>query len=382
VSDNRPNFLSRLFSHAVYLVNVGAALWLGLCILSAFLSPVYIPYLAFFSLTTPFAIVVNVFFAILWLFSGRKVRSLLSFIVLIAGYKVVATVFGLNYFGHNDMTRRATTIKIMSWNAHGMGIFNRPQNKEFDKQILDFLKEENADILCIPEFSISKKNALKPYAGDVIDNGHYIDYRFNPDNSLNNKVYLGTAVFSKYPFKNYETHQLGENIYMMQGDIELPTSKLVRVYFVHLTTFGLSDKDKEYIDDAKKNKTQIDDDIQTSKSFVKKFKNAFMKRADEADKAAAIIAKSPHPVMLCGDFNDLPGSYTYTKLRAKLKDAFIEKGTGLGRTYNRISPTLRIDHFFYDPAGLRLVGFECPPTSLSDHNPIITNFEINPAPRR
>ncbi|WP_276133363.1 endonuclease/exonuclease/phosphatase family protein [Polluticoccus soli] len=363
------------------MVNVLAAIWLALCALAAIVSPARFSWLALFSLTTPFAVAANVFFMFLWLFSSRKFRSVLSLSALLVSYKVVITILGFNYFGENDMVRRPSTIKIISWNAHGLGIFNRPQNKEFNKRILEYLKEENADILCIPEFSVTKSNIMKPNAEKIIDNGHYIDYRFNPDNSLNNKVYLGTAVFSKYPFRNYESHQLAELIYMMQGDIELPAGKIIRVFFVHLTTFGLSDKDKEYIDDAKQNRTMFEDDLQVSKSFVEKFRNAYAKRAVEAEKAARIIEASPYPVVICGDLNDLPGSYTYTRLRGKLNDAFLDKGRGLGRTYNRISPTLRIDHFFYDAKALKLVGFDCPTTALSDHNPIITNFEINPKPR-
>jgi endonuclease/exonuclease/phosphatase family metal-dependent hydrolase len=382
LSRNNQGFLGSLFSKTVFFINIIAVVWLALCTIAAFVSPANVSYLALFSLTTPFAIVVSLFFAVLWLFSTHKLRSLLSLAALIACYKVTLTIFGFNYFGDNDMSRRHNTIKIMSWNSHGMGIFNRPIDKAFDQRILDFLKEENPDILCLPEFSSSKKDAMKPYADDIVENGHYIDYRFNADNSLNNKVYLGTAVFSKYPFKNYETHKLGEDIYMMQGDIELATGKMIRVFFVHLTTFGLSDQDKEYIDEAKSRNTELESDIEQSKSFIKKFKVAFRKRANEADRAASIIASSPHPVILCGDFNDLPGSYTYTRLRGELNDAFLDKGRGLGRSYNRISPTLRIDHFFYDASALRLVGFSCPSTVLSDHNPLIMNFEINPLPRR
>ncbi len=65
-------------------------------------------------------------------------------------------------------------------------------------------------------------------------------------------------------------------------------------------------------------------------------------------------------------------------MRGELKDAFLEKGRGLGRTYNQIIPTLRIDHMFYDPTVLKPIGFNCEFTSLSDHNPVIVNFEIIP----
>jgi endonuclease/exonuclease/phosphatase (EEP) superfamily protein YafD len=89
-----------------------------------------------------------------------------------------------------------------------------------------------------------------------------------------------------------------------------------------------------------------------------------------------VIDESPYPVLICADFNDVPGSYTYTKVKKNLKDAFAEKGFGLGRTYNLIFPTLRIDYIFYDPEILELSGYQSiRTTELSDHNPIIANFK-------
>jgi endonuclease/exonuclease/phosphatase family metal-dependent hydrolase len=374
-TDN-PGIIRRFFSSIFLLLNLCAVVWLVLCLLASFTNPAEVEYIALFSLSTPFAILANLVFIIFWLFSSHKWRAILSILAIGGCYKVVLTIVGFNFFGPNDMKQRGNTIKIMSWNAHGMGIFEKPKPKDFDKNILEYLDRENADILCLPEYSLSKDNIMKPFADKIIRNGDYIDYRFQPDNSLNNKVYIGTAVFSRYPFKNYESHRLTDFIYMMQGDVQLPGNNMLRVFFVHLTTFGLSDKDKAYIDEAKKRNTEVKDDLTRSKTFIGKFNNAFAKRAKEAGLAASIIAKSPYPVFICGDFNDLPGSYTYTTMRSKRNDAFLDKGRGFGRTYNHILPTLRIDHMFYDTTGLRLLGFECPSTTLSDHNPLIANFEI------
>src|SRR5690606_38970774 len=116
--------------------------------------------------------------------------------------------------------------------------------------------------------------------------------------------------------------------------------------------------------------------VDESRSYLRRCGEAYVKRAIQADSAARIIAKSPYPVLLCGDFNDLPGSYTYQTMRGNLKDAFAARGRGLGRTYNLFSPTLRIDYVFYDPALLRIIGFQSLATTLSDHNPVIANFEI------
>ncbi|RYE20544.1 MAG: hypothetical protein EOP51_17645 [Sphingobacteriales bacterium] len=370
------NIIRRIFSSTVLLLNLVAIAWLCCCIAAAYTDPLKMKNIAIFSLSTPFAILTNLFFIVMWLFSTHKLRALLSLMVLLGGYKVTSTVFATNFFGKNSMERKGRTIKIVSWNSHGMGVFNKPINKAFDQKILDFLKEQDADILCLPEYSLTIDNILKPYAEKIIKNNGYIDYRFQADNNLNDRVYLGTAVFSKYPFRNYETHQLSQYIYMMQGDVQLPYGKTMRLFFVHLTTFGLSDKEKDYIDEVTNNKDSAKGITKRANSFIKKLNTAYEHRAEEVNKAINIIRKSPYPVLLCGDFNDLPGSYTYTTMRGGLADAFLDKGKGFGRSYNRLSPTIRIDHFFYNDTTLRLIGFQCPPTELSDHNPIITNFEI------
>jgi endonuclease/exonuclease/phosphatase (EEP) superfamily protein YafD len=152
---------------------------------------------------------------------------------------------------------------------------------------------------------------------------------------------------------------------------------MVRMYFIHLNTFGLSDNDKAYIEEIKNN-TMPANSLGHSRSFVWKFNYAFTRRAAIADKAANIIRQSPYPVFICGDFNDLPASYTYNRFKGTREDAFLKMGNGFGRTYNQISPTLRIDHIFYDPSVLKIVGIDCPGTNLSDHNPVIANFEIIP----
>lgn len=373
----RPGFFSRLLGHTLLLINIGAVIWLGLCYAASVTSPEQVQYLALFSLTTPVAIIANILFVLFWLFTAKKIRSLLSLVALGAVYQLIITVFAFNFFAKNDMGHSEETIKIMTWNVHGMGVFNVPHNKDFDKRLIEYIKDVDADIICLPEFSTPKDNLMKPFAEKIIKNSGYTDYRFKDDNTLGTTIFLGTAVFSKYPFKNYVANKLEEYVYMMQGDMELPGGNTVRMFFVHLNTFGLSDNDKAYIEEIK-NSSVPAHTLGHSRSFIWKFDYAFTRRAALADKARNIINQSPYPVIICGDFNDLPASYTYKQFRGNREDAFLNMGKGFGRTYNEISPTLRIDHIFYDPAVLKVVGIDCPFTTLSDHNPVIANFEIIP----
>ena len=83
------------------------------------------------------------------------------------------------------------------------------------------------------------------------------------------------------------------------------------------------------------------------------------------------------PVILCGDFNDTPISYTCHRLsRAGLESAFSAVGKGLGRTFNRDAFVVRIDHAFASP---QLVPLTCRVDNsvfFSDHYPLLTRYRL------
>lgn len=52
-------------------------------------------------------------------------------------------------------------------------------------------------------------------------------------------------------------------------------------------------------------------------------------------------------MIVCGDFNDTPMSYTYRRMRGDFIDAFKRKGQGMVFTYRRLMGVLRIDYLFH-----------------------------------
>ena len=100
-----------------------------------------------------------------------------------------------------------------------------------------------------------------------------------------------------------------------------------------------------------------------------------MQREEQANFIAEHIQNSPHPVLVCGDMNDTPNSYAYGQLAKSLKDAFREKGSGLGSTYAGLIPFLRIDYIFTSPNNL-VEEFKVVSNSTSDHYPIYTHIRF------
>lgn len=266
----------------------------------------------------------------------------------------------------------------MTWNVHAMGIFNTPYEKEHAKGIMELIKEEQPDILCMPEFAVNADLKKRIYPDKIMKEGGYKAYQFNMDNGYGPNILIGTAIFSRFPIVRYVAHELSPYIYLIEADVNV-RGYIVRVGIMHLQSFGLSDEDKAVIEDVKKDQDQKS--IVKSRSFAWKFNEAYVRRAHEADKAHAILSQSPYPIIVCGDFNDLPFSYTYRTIKERLNDAFADKGRGFGRTYNQIIPTLRIDHIFYNSNSLAVKAFKTRFSRFSDHSPVIANFEIVSEPR-
>ncbi|GAA4457267.1 endonuclease/exonuclease/phosphatase family protein [Rurimicrobium arvi] len=369
-------FIRAFFSHTLFLINLGVAAWLLLCRYASTTDPADVRYLGIISLSTVFALIVNALFFVVWLFSRKKWRSLLSLAVLGICFRMIPAVFGLNYFEQNNMLPQLGGLKVLTWNVHGLGLYDRPVDKRRPEKMFALIEEQQPDVLCMLEF-YTNNDGSNPKARKYFEHAGYKEYRFMYDNDLGAKIFIGNAIFSKYPLSNFKETLIDEYIKLMQCDVQLPHGQQVRLFVVHLQSFLLADKEKAMLEEAQKSAKKLEKQKAYTHTFLEKLNRAYQKRAPQAILTRAEIDKSPYPVVLCADLNDVPCSYTYTTIRGGLADAFAQKGKGLGRTYNMISPTLRIDYIFYSDSALKLIGYQSLKTpQFSDHNPVIANFVL------
>lgn len=105
--------------------------------------------------------------------------------------------------------------------------------------------------------------------------------------------------------------------------------------------------------------------------LIRKLADASAVRAVQTKQITEEIRENKNPYMIvCGDFNDSPISYTHKTLTKELKDAFVESGNGLGISYNQNKFYFRIDHILISP---NLKSYRCTvdrSIKESDHYPI------------
>ncbi|MFT4062070.1 MAG: endonuclease/exonuclease/phosphatase family protein, partial [Edaphocola sp.] len=262
-----------------------------------------------------------------------------------------------------------------------LSLVHSPRSK-----ILKLIKDENPDILCLEEYYWDTQDNAEPYTGILQQSGYPFvafatEYEMAKGNITSHalpgeKINVGQAIFSKYPLKNTIDYDLYADHYkMLKTDVVIDSNNVFSLNVVHLTSVGFGRKEMGYISDIKKTGVDAENNSR-SKSLLKKLVNAAANRSLLANKIDSLRREMDYPQVICGDFNDMPGSYVYAKVKGPLKDAFVKKGTGLGRTYRLISPTLRIDYILYDDNALKIEGYRKPDVDLSDHYPVMANFSI------
>jgi endonuclease/exonuclease/phosphatase (EEP) superfamily protein YafD len=85
-----------------------------------------------------------------------------------------------------------------------------------------------------------------------------------------------------------------------------------------------------------------------------------------------------HLIMICGDFNDTPGSRVYRRLNETLDDTWARVGHGDGFTVPAEKPRQRIDYLWISKdKALKPLKAWVPQSDASDHLPVVAEFEIH-----
>ena len=372
------SFFRRLTKRFFIISNIVVASLLLLSCANAFLPPGQWWLIALLGLLFPLLVLLVFGFLVFWMLIGSR-WGFLSLTVLILSWPNINSFYAWNFSAGFKAQKESTAVRVLTWNVHYFDQMYRPKQQQQSQRIpiINFLKQQDADVLCLQEFFESNNpeydsniNYIKqtlnyPY--------HYFvdDYRFS-----HNKYLVGPVIFSRYPILQtdrleYEGSQTRASESLISADLAV-NGDTIRIYTTHLQSVMFRRKDYQYLEKIKKVEDSL---LEASKSIVKKLRQAYSIRGAQAANVRDALEKSPYPSILCGDFNDVPNSYTYFQIKGGMQDAFISRGAGIGRTYASISPTLRIDYILADRQ-FNIVQCKKVELSYSDHYPVIADLVL------
>lgn len=331
----------------------------------------------FVAFSLPGALVLNFLFLIYWVLR-RSWLLVLPLSAFILGWNYYARLVAIN-FG-KDVPEGAKTLQVMSFNVHVFNAYDKIVKgvPQVSTDMIDWVAQHPADVFCLQEF-YSRVNSIE-YNNFKRIGERYGRYKF-ASTSVGDRVKadLGIVIFSKYPiveggtirFDN--THKRSANR-AAWADINVK-GDTVRVYAVHLQSMSIKAEDIENTYSAIGNEESFKKE---SRNLARRLRNGFVSRAAQVQELLEHVQASPYPAIVCGDFNDIPFSYTYNELAKALQNSHERAGNGVGATYNGLIPFLRIDNQFYSQ-GLEAYNFQTHyEMGLSDHFPISATYVLQP----
>lgn len=339
-----------------------------LAYLSPTISPESLWIAGFLSLVIPVLLLINIGLLLLFLIRFNTL-SLLHLGLLVVGYPYLAYSFSYNPEAFTETGEEARNhISVLSYNVRVFNTYAYLQNKNTPgKSMINWLVENKADIKCLQEFYNDSKSDLFNTTEQISAKKNY--YAVVKPTFVNRiGAQFGLAIFSRFPVIKSGEVNLDDIPQQHAIFADVDTGKdTIRIYNIHLQSMKIDESKIDDFEQAKENYIDI----------AKKLRFGFVERAKQVDHLVTHISQSPYPVIVCGDFNDIPYSYTYLTLRKYLDNAFEEAGHGFGFSYNGKLFFLRIDNQFYSER-LRAVKFnihrEVP---FSDHFPVKTEYRLS-----
>lgn len=288
-------------------------------------------------------------------------------------YHLIALIIGSPFIlvslSFHNASEEQGPLKVLSYNVRVFNNYAHLRNKDFEssRKMIEWSVRDDSDIKCFQEFY----NKDDSHIFDVVKKMRaagwvYVNYkkvlvdRSNAD--------FGIVIFSRYPIVKRGALYDDQGVFKKTifADI-LYRGDTIRIYNVHLKSMSI---DIDNVTDAEKLSRSY-------KKTGKQLREGFIYRAEEVDLLTNHIAGCPHPVILTGDLNDMPYSYSYFQIRRTLNNAFEQAGTGLGFTFNGKLFFLRIDNQFFSP-DVNIHTFDTfHKVNYSDHFPVKGTYSIN-----
>lgn len=316
----------------------------------------------------PWLALTTLVITVIWLGFRKFIPGALGLLAIIISWGPVSTVSPLG--SRKKPEPGAQTFTIMTYNIiHG---WDQEKKSSDRNRTIDYIMKIDADVVCLQEVKKLTVGGMNNFTKAQYNELRKV-YPYETGDSKHDM-----KVLSKYPVtyekaEDFITGEFDKDRYTFYRlDINGHHLTLVNL---HLMSFLLSDKQRNIVTDIHS--------IETAKESVEEFSGMhgrfhryFKKRRNDVSILRAALDKIEGPLIVCGDFNDVPESYAYRLLKGNdLKDAYVETGFGPMVTYNQHAFWFHLDQILYR-GPLKALDIHKGKSKVSDHYPVIAEFEF------
>ncbi len=281
--------------------------------------------------------------------------------------------------GGKVTTTPVDTFRVLTFNTRGLG--DAHLNLETEPlPVMDLVQESEADVVFLQEYAYSnRKNGHTEEKLRERVKEQYPYYHFLRNS---NREFMGIVLYSKWPILTEVKIDTCSTDYTwaMYYEIDYRGRKLALVN-CHLESTRLSNENRKlYKSQARHFES---DSLARMEDGLRQLKPSFLERTRQTSIInrflnTRMIASDKLPLLICGDLNDTPISFTYHSLRRDFGDAWVEAGYGPGTTYREIPFLFRIDHVFHSSHFHALRARVLKEIKASDHYPVMVDFQLLP----
>jgi endonuclease/exonuclease/phosphatase family metal-dependent hydrolase len=379
-----------LIKRAFIILNLLALSVLALSVLACYIEPTQYWQLSFIGFAFPVVLIINCLFLAGWALAFNRF-AWVPLIAIALAWKFIHITFAYNFNGVDKEQGSSASlrmgIKLMTWNVKAFDLYNWSHNTETRSKMMALIKKENPDVLCLQEFytnseafqnlayirdTLGYPYCYFPPAVELVRAPLTLKQKKHWPNRFLDQQW-GVATFSRFPIIDTGKVDFGKTLSNSCIYTTLNINgKPVRLYNVHFQSIHLGEGDYAALE-------ELEDARQTPwnsiKTILKKMRLAYTLRSLQANAVAKSMAGYTGSKIICGDFNDVPVSYTYHLVSDDLQDAFVEAGSGFSSTFSNRFSIFRIDYALLDPL-FKVNSYRVVHKELSDHYPVIVTFNL------
>ncbi len=321
------------------------------------------------TLALPYIASVSLVLLLYWIIRRKILFSIAGVGVILICISPLSQAFPISF--SKKASGEDQTFRMMTWNILHTEDIRNPDSP--GNPALEYIMKSGCDVVCLQEMLSFNNKEIRNYS-DALADSLFNVYPYHAGGWDTD-----VKILSKYPctdlipqhFDASPTRQLFDAF-----RIEIDGHPVTFVV-VHLSSYNMSDKDAGIVKRVIVQNNGLEESLKQYRSTVKeKLAHAFVERNQCSDVLRKYLDTLTGDIIVCGDFNDVPASWAYRKVRGDdFRDAYSETGFGPMFTYNTNLLYFHIDQILYK-GDLRPLKVSKGKIKTSDHYPVIAEFEF------